>query len=101
MVKRLIAVFVGASAAVALFFAVAWARERIHDAEAISVTDCVRDGLVDCVGYEAPKAPEIVAPCKAWLDGDGSTAALSQCLHEARREDGVRAVRTLAIATSS
>ena len=96
MVKRAITLVAGAAAGAALWFIVsAWASGP-SDPEP-SVVSCVREALIDCVGYEAPApaqaslpdAPpiEIIEPCKGWLSatGDGAMALLSQCLHEARR----------------
>lgn len=88
MVKRAVAVVIGACAGLLLWHFVGWLQTPSED-DVISVESCVRDKFVDCVAHETP-APA-VAPCKAWLSGSTDVSALSRCLHEARRdEDGVR-----------
>jgi hypothetical protein len=93
MVKRAIAILLGAAAGVALWYLAVWAREAMQPQPVMSFGDCVRYGY-DCVSYDAepqeiipliaPAAP--ADPCKSWLAGaDGGVAALSQCLHTARR----------------
>jgi len=96
MVKRAIAIGVGALAGVALWYLAVWAREAMQPEPVMSFGDCAHYGY-DCVSYEpaqpatvpAPVAPIAADPCKSWLSGgqDAGTAMLSQCLHTARRGD--------------
>ena len=89
MVKRVIAVGVGAIAGIALWYAVHWLHTPA-DADVISIETCVHDAYVDCVGFapDGNLAPQV---CKDWLTGDAGAALLSECLHGARRErDAVR-----------
>lgn len=89
MVKRLVAIGLGAVAGITLWYAVDWLRAPADaDEDAVSIENCVRDAFVDCVDFAPDSAPQ---PCKDWLTGDGNAAVLSQCLHGARRErDAVR-----------
>ena len=112
MVKRAVAMALGALAGVLLWYAVAWVRSPAEE-DAISIENCVRDAYVDCVSQdealpeaptEAPNEP-VAQPCKDFLNEEAGVEALSQCLHEARRENGVERVRAIEqaqkIATSS
>lgn len=96
MVKRAIAMVIGAAAGTLLWYAVAWLRSPVEaSADPVAIEHCLRDAYIDCVSHSspsvAPEAPMIAKPCKDWLSGDADSAALSQCLHEARRErDAVR-----------
>jgi hypothetical protein len=97
MVKRAIAIALGAVAGVLLWHVVEWIRTPVEaDADPVSVENCLRGALVDCAEFEAPLAPipapePIAGPCKDWLTGEADAAALSQCLMEARRSrDAVR-----------
>lgn len=107
MVKRLIAILIGASAGalVCLIFGFLISnRSQASDGEACSPTD-----LVECVRFETPVRAvppeavraEIAQPCKGWLTGHASAALLSQCLHQARDERKKDITRKLAIAASS
>lgn len=88
MVKRAIAVVVGVFAGLLFVHFVEWVRTPSEE-DVISVETCVRDKFVDCVALEVPEPA--VTPCKAWLSGSTDVAALSRCLHEARRgEDRAR-----------
>jgi hypothetical protein len=112
MVKRAVAMVLGALAGVLLWHAVAWVRASAEP-DAISTENCVRDAYVDCVGQgealpnlqdELPSEP-VAQPCKDFLSEGAGVAALSQCLHEVRRENGIERVKALErarqIATSS
>lgn len=96
MVKRMIAMLLGALAGGLLWAAVAWLRSPVEaSADPIAVEHCLQDAFIDCVSNEMPAAaPEVPAtpePCKDWLSDDADIAALSSCLREARRErDAVR-----------
>ena len=103
MVKRVIAIGLGAVAGITLWYAVQWLRAPADaDTDAFSIENCVRDAYVDCVDFAPDSAPQ---PCKDWLTGDADAALLSQCLHGARRErDAVRIenfLRAQRIAASS
>ncbi len=82
MVKRAIAVVVGVFAGLLFVNFVEWIRTPSEE-DVISVDTCVRDKFVDCVALEVPEPAAM--PCKAWLSGSTDVAALSRCLHEARR----------------
>lgn len=89
MVKRVIAVGLGAVAGIALWYAVHWLHTPA-DGDVISIENCVRDAFVDCVDF-TPGGDVAPQPCKDWLTGDADAALLSQCLQGARRErDAVR-----------
>lgn len=102
MVKRAVAILAGVVAGLLLWTFVEWLRSPAEADDVISVDTCVHDKYVDCVSQQTP-AP-VVRPCKEWLQGS-DVAALSRCLHEARRaEDGSQfdaAKRAAAIATST
>jgi hypothetical protein len=92
MVKRAVAMMLGALAGVLLWHAAQWVRAQAHESEVITVETCEADALVECVDYEAPapaeRAPD---PCMDWLADGGARAALSQCLHGiARARDSER-----------
>jgi hypothetical protein len=92
LVKRLIAMLLGAAAGAAFMYGLSWLRAPVEvSADPVAVENCILDAQIDCVGYEPPvpatPAVEAVArPCKAWLSEKAGVAALSLCLHEARRE---------------
>lgn len=96
MVKRAIAVVLGAIAGVLLWYLFDWMRSPAEASDTMSIENCLQDGYVGCVEFRTPAQPapafETVArPCKDWLGGDAGSAALSRCLHEARRDrDAVR-----------
>lgn len=98
MVKRVVAMLIGAIAGTALWYGVAWLRSPVEaDADPISIENCVRDAYIDCVGAgeafpeEAPREP-VAQPCKDFLSEGAGVGALSACLHEVRRgSDGERA----------
>jgi hypothetical protein len=98
---------VGGLGATLLWYGVLWARTQIHEANVISVDGCEVSFVVKCIAYEPPAPVEpALQPCKAWLADDrAGMAALSQCLHDARRgreAEHINALeRTRAIATSS
>ena len=112
MVKRAIAIVLGAAAGVALWFAFDTVRASELRADP-AAEGCLFDKAVmtSCVGYAAPievlRPAPAAAPCKAWLGGSDSAsiAMLSRCLRAARRgTDGERVEqvkRARAIATSS
>ena len=73
MVKRAVAMALGALAGVLLWYAVDWVRSPAEE-DAISIENCVRDAYVDCVGQdealpeaptEAPNAAPVNAPANA------------------------------------
>jgi hypothetical protein len=97
MVKRAVAMALGAIAGMLLWHFVDWVRSpAAADEDTVNFENCLRDALVDCAEFDEPWAPApapepIAAPCKDWLSGDPEAAALSQCLMEARRSrDAVR-----------
>ncbi len=96
MVKRVIAMLLGALAGALLWGAVAWLRSPVEaSADPIAVEHCLQDAMIDCVSNEipsaVPEAPAVAGSCKDWLLDDADIAALSKCLHDARRErDAVR-----------
>jgi len=114
MVKRAIAIVVGAAAGAGLWFLFAAVRAEQSEADP-SMEACMKDGFVECVGYVTPqqappaiKTPSPVAePCKGWLSAtsEGSMALLSQCLHQARSERDAQRLeqimRARAVAASS
>ena len=110
MVKRAIAIVLGAAAGVALWFA--FDAVRASDLHADPGSEgCMMDDLTTCIGYVAPtealRAAPVTPPCKAWLghSNSASIAVLSQCLHAARRGQDAGRVeqvrRARAIAASS
>lgn len=94
MVKRVVAMLLGALAGIVLWYAVDWVRSPAEaEADSVSIENCVRDAYVDCVGQDeafpdaqdaAPRMP-LAQPCKDFLNDDAGVAALSACLHEVRR----------------
>lgn len=97
MVKRAIAILLGAVAGILLWYVFDWWRTPAGAKEMpVSVADCVHHAMVDCVDAEgfvpAPPAEEPVAqPCKDWLSEGLGASALSACLQEVRRgRDAVR-----------
>jgi len=114
MVKRVVAMLLGAFAGVVLWHAVEWVRSPVEaEADSVSIENCVRDAYVDCVSEdeafgvlpeEAPREP-VAAPCKDFLSDDAGVAALSACLHEVRRGNDAERLRAFEraqkIATSS
>lgn len=106
MVKRTVAVLVGALGAALLWYGVLWARSQAYEAEVISVDTCEVGFDISCVGYPTPAAKPAPEPCKAWLADDrAGVAALSQCLHGARTSSEAAQIkafeRAQAIRTSS
>ena len=106
MVKRAIALFVGALGAALLWYGVLWARNQAYEGEVISVDTCDVGFDISCVGYPAPAVKPAPEPCKAWLaDSRAGVAALSQCLHGARTSSEAAHIkafeRAQAIRTSS
>lgn len=103
MVKRVVAMLIGALAGTALWYAVAWLRSPVEaEADPISIENCARDAYVDCVSEDdafhvAPEAPSepVAQPCKDFLNEDAGVAALSACLHEVRRGEDAGRVKTL------
>jgi len=97
MVKRVVAMLLGALAGVVLWYVVDWVRSPAEaEADSVSIENCVRDAYVDCVSYddvlptpEAPREP-VARPCKDFLSEDAGVAALSACLHEVRGDDAGR-----------
>lgn len=94
MVKRVVAMLLGALAGIVLWHAVDWLRSPVEaEADSVSIENCVRDAYVDCVsdGEVSPAAPDeaprepVAQPCKDFLSEDAGVAALSACLHEVRR----------------
>jgi hypothetical protein len=93
MVKRVVAMLLGALAGVALWYVVDWVRSPVEaEADSVSIENCIRDAYVDCVGADeafpaAPEAPNepVAQPCKDFLSEGAGVAALSACLHEVRR----------------
>lgn len=112
MVKRAIAIILGAAAGVLLWFAFDSVRASEFSADP-SAEGClfVKGAMTSCVGYVTPtevlRPAPTVPPCKAWLGGSdaASIAMLSKCLRAARQsKDGERIEqikRARAIATSS
>jgi len=97
MVKRAIAILLGAVAGILLWYVFDWWRTPAEvEAVPLSVADCVQHAMVDCVDAEGfvpapPAAGSVAQPCKDWLSEDLGAAALSACLQEARRgRDAVR-----------
>lgn len=101
MVKRVIAMLIGAIAGTALWYGVAWLRSPVEaEADSVSIENCMRDAYIDCVSEgetfpaapdEAPREP-VAQPCKEFLSEGAGVGALSACLHEVRRgNDGERA----------
>jgi hypothetical protein len=99
MVKRVVAMLIGALAGVALWYAVDWVRSPAEaEADSVSIENCVRDAYIDCVSEDeafptTPEAPLIAQPCKDFLSEEAGVAALSACLHEVRRGDDVARVK--------
>mgnify|MGYP000878748367 CR=1 FL=1 len=90
MVKRLVAVLLGALAGAGLWFGVAKLRAIAAEQDTVTVDGCADAGLMNCVDYEAGTAATPEA-CKVWLRSDGDLKALSACLHERRaREDALK-----------
>lgn len=92
MVKRVVAMLLGAFAGVVLWYVVDWVRSPAEaEADSVSIENCARDAYIDCVSDDAfPAAPEapsepVAQPCKDFLNEDAGVAALSACLHEVRR----------------
>ncbi len=110
MVKRAIAIVLGAAAGVALWFAFDAVRADDLQSDPRS-QGCTNGDWTECVGYVAPvevlRPVPAAQPCKAWLGGsDGaSIATLSRCLRAARQgKDGARVEqvkRARSIAASS
>ncbi len=103
MVKRVVAMLLGAFAGVVLWYVVDCVRSPTEaEADSVSFENCVRDAYVDCVGYDdvlptAPEAPRepVAQPCKDFLSEDAGVAALSACLHEVRRGDDAGRVKAV------
>jgi hypothetical protein len=114
MVKRVVAMLLGAFAGVVLWYVVDWVRSPAEaEADSVSMENCIRDAYVDCVSddqafeavpEEAPREP-VAAPCKDFLSEEAGVAALSACLHEVRRGNDAERIRAFEraqkIATSS
>ena len=92
MVKRVVAMVLGALAGIVLWHAVEWLRSPV-EADAVSIENCARDAYIECVSADeglsatpedAPSEP-VAQPCKDFLSADAGVAALSACLHEVRR----------------
>jgi hypothetical protein len=91
MVKRVVAMLLGALAGAVLWTAIMWLRSPSEAAaDPVAIEHCIQDAYVDCVGLEAPPTPEavpgIAQACRDWLSEDAGLKALSQCLHDARRD---------------
>lgn len=93
MVKRVVAMLLGAFAGVVLWYVVDWVRSPAEaEVDSVSIENCARDAYIDCVSegeglpevLEAPSEP-VAQPCKDFLSEDAGIAALSACLHEVRR----------------
>lgn len=98
MVKRAIAMVIGAAAGTLLWYAVAWLRSPVEaSGDPVAIEHCLRDAYVDCVSHDtpsaAPEAPLIAKPCKDFLSEGAGVGALSACLHEVRREDDAGRVK--------
>ena len=90
MVKRILAVLLGALAGAGLWFGVAKLRAIAAEQDTVVVHDCADAGLMNCVGFAAP-AGQTPEACKAWLKSDGDLGALSACLQARRaREDALK-----------
>jgi len=102
MVKRVVAMLLGAFAGIALWYVVDWVRSPAEaEADSVSIENCVRDAYIDCVSEgeafsaapdEAPREP-VAQPCKDFLSEDAGVGALSACLHEVRRENDAGRVK--------
>jgi hypothetical protein len=114
MVKRVVAMLLGAFAGVVLWYVVDWVRSPVEaEADSVSIENCIRDAYVDCVSddqtFEAvpneAQRESVAAPCKDFLSEEAGVAALSACLHEVRRRNDAERVRAFEraqkIATSS
>lgn len=102
MVKRVVAMLLGALAGIVLWHAVDWLRSPVEaEADSVSIENCVRDAYIDCVSEDEafPTAPEevprepVAQPCKDFLSEGAGVAALSACLHEVRRGDDAGRVK--------